>query len=206
MSLDQHNHAAMPVSPRPNDDLAAMKVGLQRLQEQLLDISQQAVQMSEAISRMIGEAAEPEAAPAQEPDPPATREVTVVDSWTSLTPVAMKLGSNQPYTPVDSWRDVFRAVVLRLYEERPQDIVGFIHAKSRTNPKGFGRSPEGMHSPFRVQDDAFVSLCQSAKDFRGHLKMMLGYSQNYGPTMLKVSVAADLIDVEPPVPVDVTLV
>jgi hypothetical protein len=187
----------MPETRSANEDLASLKAGLQRLQEQLLDLSQQAVQMSEAISKMIGEAAEPEAAPAQEPTPPATREVTVVDSWTSLTPVAMRLGSNQPSTPVDSWRDVFRTVVLRLYEERPQDIVGFIHAKSRTNPKGFGRSPEGMHSPFRVQDDAFVSLCQSANDFRGHLKLMLGFSQNYSPTMLKVSVEADLIDAEP---------
>jgi hypothetical protein len=190
----------MPASPRPHDDLAAMKAGLQRLQEQLLDLSQQANLMSEAISKMIGEAAEPEAAPAQEPTPPATREVTVVDSWTSLTPVTMRLGSNQPYTPVDSWRDVFRTVVVRVYEERPQDIVGFIHAKSRTNPKGFGRSPEGMHSPFRVQDDAFVSLCQSANDFRGHLKLMLSFSQNYSPTMLKVSVEADLIDAEPAEP------
>ena len=177
-----------------------MKAGLQRLQEQLLDLSQQAVQMSEAISKMIGEAAEPEAALAQETTAPATREVTVVDSWTSLTPVAMRLGSNQPYTPVDSWRDVFRKVVLRLYEERPQDIVNFINARSRTNPKGFGRSPEGMHSPFRVQDDAFVSLCQSANDFRGHLTLLLGFSQNYSPTMLKVSVEADLIDAEPAEP------
>jgi hypothetical protein len=196
----------MPASLRLNEDLATMKAGLQRLQEQLLDLSQQAVQMSEAISRMIGEAAEPQAAPAQEPDLPATREVTVVDSWTSLTPVAMKLGTNQPSIEVGSSRDVFRAVVLRLYEERPQDIVGFIHAKSRTNPKGFGRSPEGMHSPFRVQDDAFVSLCQSANDFRGHLKMMLGFVQNYSPTMLKVSVATDLIDAEPAVPEGGTLV
>jgi hypothetical protein len=156
--------------------------------------------MSEAISRMIGEAAEPQVEPPQEPAPPATREVTVVDSWTWLTPVAMKLGSNQPYTPVDSWRDVFRTVVLRLYEERPQDIVGFIHAKSRTNPKGFGHSSEGMLSPFRVQDDAFVSLVQSANDFRSHLKLMLGFSQNYSPTMLKVSVAADQIDAEPVTP------
>jgi hypothetical protein len=190
----------MSASPRPQDDLAAMKAGLQRLQEQLLDLSQQAVQMSEAISKMIGEAAEPEAALAQETTAPATREVTVVDSWTSLTPVAMRLGSNQPYTPVDSWRDVFRKVVLRLYEERPQDIVNFINARSRTNPKGFGRSPEGMHSPFRVQDDAFVSLCQSANDFRGHLTLLLGFSQNYSPTMLKVSVEADLIDAEPAEP------
>jgi hypothetical protein len=177
-----------------------MKAGLQRLQEQLLDLSQQANLMSEAISKMIGETAEPEAAPAQEAAPPATREVTVVDSWTSLTPVAMRLGSNQPGTPVNSWRDVFRSVVLRLYEERPQDVVNFIRARSRTNPAGFGRSPEGMLSPFRVQDDAFVSLVQSANDFRSHLKMMLGFVQNYSPTMLKVSVAADLIDAEPALP------
>lgn len=196
----------MPASLRPDDNLAAMKAGLQRLQEQLLDLSQQAVQMSEAISRMIGEAAEPQVEPPHEPAPPATREVTVVDSWTSLTPVAMKLGSTQPFTPVDSWRDVFRSVVLRLYEERPQDIVGFIHARSRTNPAGFGRSPEGLLSPFRVQDDAFVSLVQSANDFRGHLKMMLGFVQNYSPTMLKVSVAADLIDAEPAAPEVGTLV
>lgn len=196
----------MPDTRPAHEDLASMKAGLQRLQEQLLDLSQQATQMSEAISRMIGEAAEPEAAPAQEPAPPATREVTVVDSWTWLTPVAMKLGSSDPSTPVESWRDVFRTVVLRLYEERPQDIVNFIRARSRTNPAGFGRGPEGMHSSFRVQDDAFVSLCQSANDFRGHLKMMLGFVQNYSPTMLKVSVAADLIDVEPAVPEVGTLV
>jgi hypothetical protein len=177
-----------------------MKAGLQRLQEQLLDLSQQAVKMSDAISRMIGESAKPEAAPAQEPDLPATREVTVVDSWTWLTPVAMKLGSSEPSTPVESWRDVFRTVVLRLYEERPQDVVNFINARSRTNPKGFGSNPDGMHSPFRVQDDAFVSLCQSANDFRGHLKMMLNFCQNYSRTMLKVSVTADLIDAEPAVP------
>jgi hypothetical protein len=176
-----------------------MKAGLQRLQEQLLDLSQQAVQMSEAISKMIGEAAEPEAAVALEPAAPATREVTVVDSWTSLTPVAMRLGSNQPYTPVESWRDVFRSVVLRLYEERPQDVVNFIHARSRTNPKGFGRSPEGMHSPYHVQDDAFVSLCQSANDFRRHLKQILNYVQGYGHTMLKVEVEEHL-DVMTPEP------
>jgi hypothetical protein len=196
----------MPTALSPQDELASMKVGLQRLQEQLLDLSQQAALMSEAISKMIGEAAETDAKLPQPPDLPTTREVTVVDSWTWLTPLALKLGSNQPSTPVDSWRDVFRSVVLRLYEERPQDIVNFINARSRTNPKGFGRSPEGMHSPFRVQDDAFVSLCQSANDFRGHLTMMLGFSQNYSPTMLKVTVAADLIDAEPAIPEGGTLV
>jgi hypothetical protein len=44
-------HNAFP----PHDDLAAMKAGLQRFQEQLLDLSQQAGQMSETVSKMIGE-------------------------------------------------------------------------------------------------------------------------------------------------------
>jgi hypothetical protein len=187
----------MPDTRLAHEDLASMKAGLQRLQEQLLDLSQQAIQMSAAISKMMGDETESEK-PNSEPTPqPTTREVTVVDSWTSLTPVAMKLRQDQESISVDSWRDVFRTVVLRIYEERPQDIVSFIHARSRTNPRGFGRAPQGMHSPFRVQDDAFISLCQSANDFRGHLKMLLGFSRDYSPTMLKVIVAEQPEDTPP---------
>jgi hypothetical protein len=185
----------MPDTRTANEDLASMKAGLQRLQEQLLDLSQQAIQMSEAISKMMGDAAEPPApAPIQQP---ITKEVTVVDNWTFLTPISMKLGTQGEIIPVDSWREVFRQVVAHLFNERPQDIVSFIHARSRNNPTGFGRSPQGMHSPYRVQDDAFVSLCQSANDFRGHLKMLLGFSRDYSPTMLKVSVAEQPEDILP---------
>jgi hypothetical protein len=185
----------MPDTRPAHEDLASMKAGLQRLQEQLLDLSQQAIQMSEAISKMMGDAAEPLApAPIQQP---TTKEVTVVDNWTFLTPIAMKLGAQGESIPVDSWREVFRQVVAQLYSERPQEIVSFIRARSRNNPTGFGRSPQGMHSPYRVQDDAFVSLCQSANDFRGHLRMLLGYSRDYSPTMLKVIVAEQPEDTPP---------
>lgn len=187
----------MPETRSANEDLASLKAGLQRLQEQLLDLSQQAIQMSEAISKMMSDAAEP---PASAPTPqPATREVTVVDSWTSLTPVSMKLGRDADSNSVDSWREVFRQVIAQLYCERPQETVNFIHARSRTNPAGFARSPAGMHSPYHVQDDAFVSLCQSANDFRRHLKQILNYVQGYGHTMLKVEVEEhpDAITPEP---------
>jgi hypothetical protein len=184
---------AMPDTRPAHEDLASMKVGLQRLQEQLLDLSQQAIQMSAAISKMMGDEAESENPNLEPTTQPTTREVTVVDSWTSLSPVAMRLGREAENSPVDSWREVFRQVVTRLHNERPQEIANFIHARSRTNPRGFGRSPQGMHSPFRVQDDAFVSLCQSANDFRGHLKMLLGFSRDYSPTMLKISVAEDTL-------------
>jgi hypothetical protein len=65
----------------PHDDLAAMKAGLQRFQEQLLDLLQQAGQMSETVSKMIGEDAYQE-----EPSPDYGTPDMEEDNTFGLTP------------------------------------------------------------------------------------------------------------------------